>query len=191
MNDIWQIKTCASPSNHSCGFSLLSQIPYDDTWEPNVLIQMLAVSVKLERLHGYLQGAFAGPRERRAALCSTGSDSDIEKSLLLIIHFVNLSPPISLSHIHFPPRCAFALTMTRLDYSSSLQLSALTYRPILKQEFLGSALSLLKHAVLTPFHFYLAVTSPRPPQFLPGSYLPPFLSLSLSKNVRSHKNQFL
>lgn len=101
-------------------------------------------------------------------------DSDMEESLLLITHTVNLTSNLIELWLFSAALALFTLPTTGHNHSSSSQLSAHIYRPIQKQiARLCSLLCWNRHlllvlAHLTLFHFYLAVISP---PLLLSSYL--------------------
>lgn len=114
-------------------------------------------------------------------LSASLGDSDMEESLLLIIHIVNLTSNLIELWLFSAALAVFALRMTGLNYSSSSQLSAHIYRPI--QEQVAGLCSLLywnSHLLHVFTHFSLYFTfiwlsSPLDfPGFLLGSY-PPFI----------------
>lgn len=143
---------------------------------------------KLARWHGYLQGAFNGPRERRAALCSAGRLRYGEISAVDHTHRKSHTP-ISLSYIHFPLLWRFHSDndQTRLFQQLAALCSYVSTHP---EAAVAGLCSLYWN---THFSHCFTFIWRSPPLDLP-SFFPVLISLypslSPSKDVRSNKNQF-
>lgn len=129
-------------------------------------------------------------------LSASLGDSDMEESLLLIIHVVNLSPNLIELWPFSAALALFTLPMTRLNYSGSSQPPAHIYRPIQEQVSGASApssietgtystYSLTSHSISLLFGCRLRSACPASPQSLSA-----FRSPSLSNHVRSNPDTF-
>lgn len=174
-----------SPYNRPYVFSLLSQIPI-------VSIQVLVVSVKLEWCQQLFTRCLCWPIGKEEELSAPLGDSDMEKSLLWIIHIINLTPNLTELCPLSAALALFTLTMTKLNYSGSLQLSAHMYRPIQKHiAGLCSPFYWNRHLLSSITHSSLCFTFIwlSPPFDFP-SFLSAFHSLSLSNHVHSNTDTF-
>lgn len=104
------------------------------------------------------------PLEMEQQLSASLGDSDMEESLLLIKHVINLTPSLIELWLFSAALALFTPRMTGLNYSSSSQLSApyLSTHPgasrrALLPPLLIQSLTPRIHSLLTLFQFYLAV----------------------------------
>ena len=156
-------------------------------------IPALTVSVKLQWCQQILQGAFAAPWDGEAALCLSGR---LRYGGISVVDHTHRKSHLQ-SHWVMAIFCCPGAFHTPGDRTQLFQqLSALCsylsthpgasgqalLSPLLKQALTPPRI----HSLLTLFHFYLAVVSPRLSQFLLSSYLPfiPSHSQSMSALIQ-------